>query len=129
MKAVQAYSSHEKTLLEEVTKLRVQSERSVGKSEKTENEKKFTVRILAIIENYPDLKADTSFVQLQQELVEVEDHLQYARRYFNGAVRDYNILVEMFPSNIIAKIFGFENEEFFEVDYITERASPDVGFA
>ena len=82
--------------------------------------------LIIVAENYPDLKASENFLNLQNQLTEIEDQLQYARRYYNGAVRNYNIRVESFPSNIIAGIFSFKQENFFEITLATERATPQV---
>ena len=79
-----------------------------------------------VVEDYPDLKANVNFLDLQNQLTEVEDQLQYSRRYYNGTVRNYNIRVESFPSNIVAGIFGFKPEEFFEITLATERRTPAV---
>jgi len=84
------------------------------------------VKFFAIAEAYPELKADTSFLQLSAQLVEVEHAIQYSRRYFNGAVRNLNILVESFPSNLVATLFDFPTKEFFEVESVTERATPFI---
>jgi LemA protein len=77
-------------------------------------------------EEYPDLKASEGFQQLHNSLVEIEEHLQFARRYYNGAVRDNNNLVESFPSNIIAGMFKFSLAEFFEIELASQRSVPDV---
>ena len=82
--------------------------------------------LFAVVENYPDLKANENFLNLQNQLVEIEDQLQYARRYYNGAVRNYNIRVESFPSNILAGIFNFKQDNFFEITLATEKATPEV---
>jgi LemA protein len=82
--------------------------------------------LFAVVENYPDLKASENYLNLQNQLVEIEDQLQYARRYYNGAVRNYNIKVESFPSNIIAGIFSFQQDNFFEITLATEKATPEV---
>lgn len=71
-------------------------------------------RLIALAENYPDLKANENFLSLQDELVETENYLQFARRYYNGSVRDYNTMTETVPSNIIASIFGFKPKDFFQ---------------
>ena len=84
--------------------------------------------IFAVSENYPDLKANSTFLELQQQLAETEEQVQLARRYYNGAVRDWNIMVESFPSNLIALGFRFQIAEFFEIDLATERAVPQVNF-
>ncbi|MCL4280279.1 MAG: LemA family protein, partial [Ignavibacteriaceae bacterium] len=82
--------------------------------------------LFIVAENYPDLKASDNFLNLQNQLTEIEDQIQYARRYYNGAVRNYNIRVESFPSNIIASIFNFNQESFFEISLATERSTPQV---
>ncbi|MDX1555327.1 MAG: LemA family protein, partial [Xanthomonadales bacterium] len=83
-------------------------------------------RLFALAEAYPDLKANTTFQQLHQSLVEIEDQLQYARRYYNGSVRDNNNLVEGFPSMIIARLFGFREATFFEIELASMRDTPTV---
>ena len=82
--------------------------------------------LLAVAEAYPQLRAGESFLALQQRLTDVENQLQMARRYYNGTVRDYNIAVESFPSNLVARVFGFALEEFFQVESALERAVPEV---
>ena len=77
-------------------------------------------KLIALAESYPDLKANENFLNLQNELVETENYLQFARRYYNGSVRDFNIMTETVPSNIIAGIFGFSGREFFQ------KSSDDV---
>ena len=84
------------------------------------------VKFLALAEAYPELKADTNFTQLSAQLVEVEDAIQYSRRYFNGAVRNLNISIESFPSNLVANLVDFTTKEFFEVESVTERATPII---
>lgn len=82
--------------------------------------------LLAVAESYPDLKAGENFRKLMEQIVTIEDDLQYARRYFNGSVRDFRNLAESFPSNLIAGLFGFRAGEFFEVESALERANPEV---
>ena len=77
-------------------------------------------KLIAVAENYPDLKANENFLNLQKELVETEDYLQFARRYYNGSVRDYNTMTETVPSNIVASTFGFRLRSFFQ------KSSDDV---
>ena len=84
-------------------------------------------KLLAVSENYPDLKANENFLQLQDELTNTESAIQSSRRYYNGTVRDYNIKVEMFPSNIVAGIFNFVKREFFEIAD-AEKSAPKVSF-
>ncbi|HJU89361.1 MAG TPA: LemA family protein [Gemmatimonadaceae bacterium] len=83
-------------------------------------------QLLAIAEAYPDLRAAESFLSLQKSLVEIEDHIQNARRYYNAVVRDYNTKLEQIPSNVVAGPMGFEREEFFGLSEAAERASPQV---
>ncbi len=84
--------------------------------------------LFAVAENYPELKASQNFLSLQNQLSEIEDQIQFARRYYNGAVRDYNIRVESFPSMLIASVFNFRKEEFFEITLTSERESTKVDF-
>jgi LemA protein len=82
--------------------------------------------LFALAEDYPDLKANEGFQQLHSSLVEIEDHLQYARRYYNGAVRDNNNQVESFPSNVVANFFKFSQAQFFEIELASQRGAPNV---
>ena len=86
-------------------------------------------RIVALVEQYPELKADEAFLSLMEDLVEIEDYLQYARRYYNGSARDLNNLVESFPANLFAGMFGFKAADFFEVENVSERLPPDLASA
>ena len=82
--------------------------------------------MIALAEAYPDLKASSGYQQLHSSLVDIEDQLQYARRYYNGAVRDNNILVEGFPSNLVANMFKFRQAEYFEIELVSQRSAPSV---
>lgn len=127
--SVKGYSQHEKSLLEDITQKRSEAARIENIKDKAPAESDLSgmlKNLFAVVENYPDLKASENFLSLQNQLVEIEDHLQYARRYYNGAVRNYNIRVESFPSNILAGIFNFKEDNFFEITLATERATPDV---
>ena len=84
-------------------------------------------RLFAVVENYPDLKANENFLDFQQTLREIENQIQMSRRYYNGATRNMNILVESFPSNLVAGAFKFRKADFFEIDD-GERATPQVAF-
>ena len=126
---VTGYADYEKNLLNEVTELRSRLAQESKSGERQDNENALTDglgRLLAVVENYPDLKADTTFLQLQKQLVEIEDYIQMARRYYNGTVRNINTRVESFPSNLIAAIFGFHQKHFFEIERATERKAPQV---
>jgi len=130
---VKGYAAHESTVLERVTKLRTKCIADQNKNvvERNASEKGLAEsvgQLMAVAENYPDLKADKNFRELQTTLVDVEDHLQMSRRYYNGTVRDMNILVESFPSNLVAKIFKFGSADFFEIDNPIEKYVPEVKF-
>jgi len=99
----------------------------VRKRSDSENALTSSIKTLfAVAEDYPELKANENFLSLQDALVEVEDNIQYARRYYNGTVRDFNIRVQAFPSNIVAAMFGFRLQEYFEIELVSEREAPDV---
>ena len=126
---VEGYSSHERNLLNEITSKRAKTvdindikEKSVAEADLSGMLK----NLFAVVENYPDLKANENFLDLQNQLVEIEDQIQYARRYYNGTVRRYNIRVESFPANLIAGIFNFKQKEYFEITLATERKTPEV---
>jgi LemA protein len=117
VKAVDAYASYEKATLEAVTELRAEAMRVVDLDARGEAEQALSEgvsRLLALAESYPDLKANENFLKLQAELVQTENYLQFARRYYNGSVRDYNTMTETVPSNLVASLFGFEAREFFQ---------------
>jgi LemA protein len=129
VETVKGYSLHERKLFEDITEKRSKSVLINDRHEKAAAETDLSGMlkgIFAVVENYPDLKANLNFLDLQIQLVEIEDQLQYSRRYFNGAVRRYNIRVESFPGNIIASLFDFKPEEFFEITLATERTTPAV---
>jgi LemA protein len=85
--------------------------------------------LFAVAENYPDLKASQNFLELQKSLADIEDQIQLARRYYNGAARNLNILIGSFPSNLVAHAFGFTPAEYFEIQEPAERAVPKVSFS
>ena len=115
--AVKQYAQYEKATLEAVTVLRTEAMQTAEVRAKGKLEEKLSAgldRIIALAENYPDLKANENFLNLQNELVETENYLQFARRYYNGSVRDYNTLTETVPSNLVAGWFNFRAKEFFQ---------------
>jgi len=127
--SVKGYSIHEKTLFEDITKKRSEATKLDNIKDRAPAESDLSgmlKNLFIVAENYPDLKASENFLDLQNQLVEIEDQLQYARRYYNGAVRNYNIRVESFPSNIIAGILDFKQDNFFEITLATEKATPEV---
>jgi len=117
--AVEGYKGYEKGVLTSVTELRSKAMATTSPAKLGETEaalEKGLTQILALKEAYPDLKANQSFLQLQRDLVEIEDNLQYARRFYNGAVRDYNTRIQRFPDMIVARTGGFSESEFFSAD-------------
>ena len=115
--AVDQYAKYERATLEAVTELRAEAMQMADVRAKGRAEEKLTAgieRIIALAENYPDLKANENFLSLQNELVETENYLQFARRYYNGSVRDYNTMTEAVPSNLIAGWFNFSMRDFFQ---------------
>ncbi|MFZ1814733.1 MAG: LemA family protein [Rhizobiaceae bacterium] len=133
LESVKGYMAHEKTLLEEVTRLRTQAVNagSAPPAERAAIEGALSGalgRLMAVAENYPDLKASQNFVEFQRSLEETENEISLARRYYNGAARNLNIAVESFPSNLIAGRFGFQKSEFFEIEDAADKAVPKVSF-
>ncbi|MCY7313417.1 MAG: LemA family protein [Pseudoxanthomonas sp.] len=126
--AVQAYAGHEQAVLTTVTELRAQAMQAQAPATLGSIESKLEAgigRLLALREAYPDLKASENFAQLQRDLVNVEEQLQYARRFYNGAVRELNDGVQRMPDLLVARSFGFGEAEFFQADE-AERAAVKV---
>jgi LemA protein len=128
---VKGYAAHEKEVFERVTQLRAQCMASQGRPEQQAADENQLVaalqQMMGVVENYPQLKADQHFLKLQQELVNTEDRIQAARRFFNGNVRDYRNKCQMFPSSVIAGMFGFEPQDYFNVAP-SVREVPDAQF-
>jgi LemA protein len=117
VKAVDQYAKYERATLEAVTELRAEAMQQADVRSRGKAEEKLSAgieRIIALAENYPDLKANENFMNLQNEFVETENYLQFARRYYNGSVRDYNTMTESVPSNIVASLFNFNLRDFFQ---------------
>ena len=125
---VKGYVKHEKTTFLDVIKARqMPQQNNLKETAKSENMISSTLKsIFALSEAYPDLKANENFIALQEQLTEIENTLQLARRYYNGTVRTYNIQREIFPANFISSIFGFKKEEFFEIENAIERKNVKV---
>jgi LemA protein len=126
--AVKAYADYERATLTAVTELRARSVAAAHLPDKAAAEDAMEAglhRLVAVAEAYPELKADGNFLKLQQQLTEVEDHLQYARRFYNGAVRMLNTRIETLPHLLLARPLGFEPAEFFEAEPAA-RATPTV---
>jgi LemA protein len=129
--AVKGYAGHERGVLTAVTELRAQAVALSSPAQLGEVEgalEKALTQLFALKEAYPDLKANENFLKLQHDLVEVEDHLQYARRFYNGAVRDYNTTTQRFPDMLVAHAGGFAETEFFSASE-DERGAVKVELA
>ncbi|MEK7146970.1 MAG: LemA family protein [Patescibacteria group bacterium] len=130
VETVKGYMNHEKSVLENVTLAR--SKISGGtplERDKAENALSMTLKTLfAVSENYPDLKANVNFLDLQRELADTENKIQASRRFYNATIRDLNTKIETFPTNLIAGSFGFKEEKFFEVEEAAEKEPVAVKF-
>ena len=126
---VKAYTAYENATMEAVTELRSRSESAAHLPEKAQLEESIQNginRLIVLAEDYPNLKADQNFRQLQTELTTMEDHLQYARRFYNGSVRIYNTRIQSFPHLLVARALRFQPAEYFEVDNSSQRNAPAV---
>jgi len=129
VETVKGYAAFEKATLQGVTEARSRAMRAAGPAEKGPEEGtlgKSLSSLFAVAENYPDLKASESFLTLQKQLAELENGIEYARRYYNAVVRDYNTATETFPSTLVASLFGFGRREYFQVGSPQERDRTDV---
>jgi LemA protein len=119
VEAVKGYAAHERELFEHVTEARAHSLRAAGVAEQADAENQVTAglrQLLAVVENYPDLKANQNFLALQEELIGTESKIAYARQFYNDQVMRLNTLIQSFPSSIVGRAFGFEERPFFEID-------------
>jgi LemA protein len=131
VETVKGYASHERETLEGVTAARAKAISVTGPADLAEAENQLTQalgKLLAITENYPNLKADANFRQLQEELAHTENMVAGARGHYNASVRNYDETRKVFPTSVIAGMFNFEAREYFEVDTVQVRAAPDVSF-
>ncbi|OGD66733.1 hypothetical protein A2442_01230 [Candidatus Campbellbacteria bacterium RIFOXYC2_FULL_35_25] len=127
VETVKGYAAHEKGTFEKITEARSNAMNAQGIEEKAKSENMLSgalKSLFAVSENYPDLKANQNFLELQKELSDTENKIQAARRFYNGNVRDLNIKIESFPSNFIAKMFNFLKREFFELEEGSEQKEP-----
>lgn len=134
VETVKGYASHERETLDSVTAARNLAQSAVGKGvgaqSKAEGELSGALsRLLAVAENYPNLKANENFLALQEELTSTENKIAFSRQFYNDSVLSYNNKTQMFPSNIIAGMTGFKESEFFEVEAPAEREVPKVSFS
>lgn len=131
VETVKGYASHEKDTFEKITKARSMAMSAGTPEAKAEAENMLTgtlKSLFALAENYPQLQANQNFLDLQQTLKEVEEHLQLSRRYYNATVRDFNTKIEVFPNNLFVGLFNFQKREFFEVERAEERENVKVSF-
>lgn len=131
IEAVKGYMKHERETLENVVSARAKAVNAGGVAAKAEAETMLTSaldKLLAVVENYPDLKASQNFASLQEELTSTENRIAFARQYFNDSVLKFNNKVEVFPSNIIASAMNFNKEEYFKLENLKERENPQVKF-
>jgi len=132
IETVKGYAKHEREIFEKLAEARERAISSTGNPKSQAADENVLVgalrQVFAVAENYPDLKASERFGQLQAELANTENRIQGARRFYNGNVRDLNAKVQMFPSNIIASMFKFGPEEYFEIEDVNMRQAPKVAF-
>ena len=131
IETVKGYMKHERETLEAVTRMRAQAMEATGVADKARAENMLSSALgqfKVAVENYPDLKANKNFLALQEELTSTENKISFARQNYNDQVLFFNNKTEMFPSNILAGMFGFKKEVFFEIEDPQERAVPKVSF-
>lgn len=131
METVKGYAVHERDTLDSVTQARTNAMQAnnVSAQEVAEGQLSTSLaRLMAVAESYPDLKANQNFMHLQEELGRIESDIEKSRRYYNGAVRQNNIAIDVFPSNIVAGMFKFSKSPFFELDNESEKAVPQIKF-
>jgi LemA protein len=133
VETVKGYAAHERQTLEAVTQARNIAQGAVGKGVGAQSEAEAGLsgalaRLMAVVERYPDLKANQNFLALQEELSSTENKISFSRQYYNDSALSYNNKVQMFPSNIVAGITGFKLAEFFEIKAPAEREAPQVKF-
>jgi LemA protein len=131
VETVKGYATHERSTFDELARLR-STGGSQDPAQRAASEQAITAaigKVMAVAEAYPELKASANFQQLQGGLADIEDQIQLARRYYNGAVRNLNVSVQQFPSNLIANATGFTPAQFFQLDNAADRNAPKVSFS
>lgn len=130
VETVKGYAGHEQDILKKVTELRNQNYTGLSKDQKMDINEQLGIglsKLIAVAENYPDLKANQNFAVLMQDLSAIEEDIANARKYYNGTVREFNNYTELFPTNIIASVFGFKAEKMFEISD-NQRENVKVSF-
>ena len=131
VETVKGYMTHERSTLENITKARNLASQASGPGEQGKAEGALGQALssfFVVVENYPDLKANTNFLALQEELASTENKIGFSRQFYNDQVLAFNVKIESVPTNIIANMFGFSQAEFFEIEEPTEREVPKVEF-
>jgi len=127
VETVKGYAGHERETFEELARLRSQASADVVARGQTEQQITSALgKLIAVAEGYPQLRASENFQTLQKDLADTEDQIQLARRYYNGTVRDFNVKIEQFPSNLVAGFGGFKPAQFFQIENDADRAVPKV---
>ena len=132
VETVKGYAAHEKETFENVTKARAAAQQATTVEGQQVAENKLNgalMNLMAVAERYPDLKANTNFLELQGALSAIEGDIEKARRYYNGNVREQNTLIDSFPSNVVANSFNFAKSTFFELENPAEKNAPQVKFS
>ncbi len=131
VETVKGYAGHEKTTLENVVKARAAAVSATGVEQQAKAEGELSSalgRLMVVVEQYPDLKANQNFLALQEELTSTENKIGFARQFYNDSVMTYNTRIESFPTNIVASMFSFTQDAFFEIEVEAEREAPKVKF-
>jgi LemA protein len=131
VETVKGYAAHERETFDDLTRMRSQTG-SQDPAQRAQSEAAITAaigKVMAVAEAYPQLRATENFQTLQKDLADIEDQIQLARRYYNGAVRNLNISVQQFPSNLVANMGGFTAAQFFQLDNAADRNAPKVSFS
>ncbi len=131
VETVKAYAAHERSVFEEVTQRRASSIAASGVDGQATAERALSGslgRLMAVAEAYPELKANTNFLELQGQLAEIEDQIQLSRRYYNGAARNLNISIQSFPDVLVARTLGFNEVPYFELDNRAQGEAPQIAF-
>ena len=131
LESVKGYKEYESGTLQKVTELRQQAMSAQSIADKGKAEAALSaglLKVFAVVENYPDLKANQNFLDLQHNLSDIENNIQNARRYYNGTTREYNTKIQSFPDNIFANAFHFTSKEFFSVESEAEKQPPKIAF-